>query len=87
MAENPGVLGVGIDEDTAVIVDGKRLEVIGSGAVYVADGSHITYTNATNMSPDRMLCLFDVRLHVLSHGTGFDMAARAPYGAYPPTAG
>jgi cyanophycinase len=78
MAENPGVLGVGIDEDTAVIVRGSQFRVIGSGAVYVADGSHISYTNATQGKPDRTLCLFDVRLHVLSHGSCFDMTRRKP---------
>ena len=84
MAENPGVLGVGIDEDTAVIVNGKNFDVIGSGAVYVADGSQVNYTNASQSPPDRTMCLFNVRLHVLANGTGFDMAAREPYA---PTAG
>jgi cyanophycinase len=79
MAENPGTLGVGIDEDTAVIVSGKRFEVIGSGAVYVADGSEVSYTNASQGLPDRTMCLFNVRLHVLGDGTGFDMEAREPY--------
>jgi cyanophycinase len=79
LAENPGVLGVGIDEDTAVIVSGPHFEVIGSGAVYVADGSNISYTNATDPAPGRTLCLFDVRLHVLNNGSQFDIAARRPY--------
>lgn len=78
MAENPGVLGVGIDEDTAIVVNGPMFRVIGSGAVYVADGSHISYTNATQGRPDKTLCLFDVRLHVLSHGSCFHMAQRKP---------
>jgi cyanophycinase len=78
MAENPGVLGIGIDEDTAVIVNGSSFDVIGSGAVYVADGSKISYTNASQDSPDRILCLLDVRLHVLCHGLSFDMSERQP---------
>lgn len=78
MAENPGVLGIGIDEDTAVIVKGSSFDVIGSGAVYVADGSKISYTNASQDSADQILCLLDVRLHVLSHGLSFDMAERQP---------
>ncbi len=85
MAENPGVLGVGIDEDTAVIVDGKRFDVMGSGAVYVADGSQVSYTNAGDSAPDRTMCLFNVRLHVLGNGTGFDMAAREPFAQEAPT--
>jgi cyanophycinase len=78
IAENPGVLGVGIDEDTAIIVDYRQFTVTGSGAVYVADGSAITYTNVPERAADPTLCLFDVRLHVLCAGTGFDMARRRP---------
>jgi cyanophycinase len=81
IAENPGVLGVGIDEDTAVVVHGPEFEVIGSGAVYVADGSAISYTNATDPTPGRTLCLFDVRLHVLNNGSKFDIPGRTPHRA------
>jgi cyanophycinase len=37
VAQSPRVLGIGIDEDTAVVVDGDDFKVIGSGAVYVVD--------------------------------------------------
>jgi cyanophycinase len=78
IAENPSVLGVGIDEDTAIIVDWQRFDVIGTGAVYVADGSNMTYTNLPERGPDSTLCLYDVRLHVLAAGSAFDMEARRP---------
>lgn len=78
IAENPGVLGVGIDEDTAVIVEYDRFDVIGSGAVYVADGSAISYTNIAERAPDATLCIHDVRLHVLAAGSAFDMNQRTP---------
>lgn len=79
IADNPGVLGMGIDEDTAVILDGSdKLSVIGSGAVYVADGTSVTYSNVSERASEKTLCLFDVRLHVLVHGTGFDVVSRRP---------
>jgi cyanophycinase len=78
IAENPSVLGVGIDEDTAIIVDWQRFDVIGTGAVYVADGSNITYTNLPERAPDSTLCLHDLKLHVLAAGSAFDMATRRP---------
>ncbi|HYP08496.1 MAG TPA: cyanophycinase, partial [Bryobacteraceae bacterium] len=85
IAENPGGLGVGIDEDTAIIVDYQHFDVVGSGAVYVADGSGISFTNVSERPADSTLCLFDVRLHVLAHGTSFDMASRRPHkSAFPP---
>jgi cyanophycinase len=79
VAENPAVLGLGIDEDTAIIVDYQHFRVIGSGAVYVADGSAMTWTNVAERGPDSTLSIHDVRLHVLATGSSFDMAARRPY--------
>lgn len=79
VAENPSVLGIGIDEDTAVIVEQERcFTVVGSGAVYVADGHTVSYTNVAQNASDRTLCLFDVRLHVMSHDTQFDLQTRRP---------
>jgi cyanophycinase len=38
MATQPGVLGIAIDENTAAIVQGNRLEVLGDGHVGIYDG-------------------------------------------------
>jgi cyanophycinase len=78
VAEDPGVLGIGIDEDTAVILESGMLQIIGSGAVYVADGQGVTYTNVSERTPDQTLSLFDLHLHVLSNGSIFDLASRRP---------
>lgn len=79
VAENPGFMGIGIDEDTAVIVQEHRsLEVIGSGAVYVVDGSGVTYTNVSEKALERTLALFNVRLHVLKSGNALDLQTRVP---------
>ena len=82
IAENPGVLGIGIDEDTGVIVEPTGvMRVIGTGAVYVADGRGITHTNVSEKAKGHTLSLFDVALHVLNHGTGLDMRTRRPFKA------
>src|SRR3546814_13908456 len=39
VAQNPRVLGIGIDEDTAIILEGGSFRVHGSGAVYVVAGA------------------------------------------------
>ncbi|MFL6451091.1 MAG: cyanophycinase [Bryobacteraceae bacterium] len=78
VAEDPGVLGIGIDEDTAVILEDRMLRVTGSGAVYVADGQGVTYTNVSERTPDQTLRLYDLRLHVLSDGSTFDLETRRP---------
>jgi cyanophycinase len=78
VAQNPRELGIGIDEDTAIVVRGQRFEVVGSGAVYVADGTGVTHSNIAEAEPDRALSIYDVRLHVLSTGDSFDLEARRP---------
>lgn len=71
VAQNPYLLGVGIDEDTALIVKrGASIEVCGQGAVTVVDGRAMFSTMADVSSGD---CpqLVDVRLHLLPPGTRY----------------
>lgn len=78
VAQNPRELGVGIDEDTAIVVRGAMFEVIGSGGVYVVDGAGVTHSNIAEAAPQRALSMFDVRLHVLGEGDCFDLKRRRP---------
>lgn len=79
VAQNPHVLGVGIDEDTAVIVKGEKFEVIGSQTVTVLDGANIIYSNISESKPNESLAITHVLLHILPTGFGFDLKRRAPY--------
>lgn len=78
VAQNPRVVGVGIDEDTAIVLRDGHFTVIGSGAVYVADGTGITHSNIAEARRNTPLSLYDVRLHVLSAGDAFDLKSRSP---------
>ncbi len=79
VAQNPKNLGLGIDEDTALqFYDLEEFEVIGSGAVYVVDGSGVTFSNLSDKQAEDVLCVYDVKLHVLSRGNRFDMVNRRP---------
>src|SRR3954462_10084140 len=78
VAHNPRELGIGIDEDTALVLQGNRFEVIGNGCVYVVDGAGVTHSNIAEARPDRALSMYDVRLHVLSSGDAFDIVKRRP---------
>src|SRR5207302_1232133 len=79
VCQNPAVLGLGIDEDTSVIVEGgRRFRVMGTGAVYVVDGSPVTYSNVAEADPEQVLSAHDVRLHVLSAGDRYDLEGRRP---------
>jgi cyanophycinase len=79
VAQNPRVLGIGIDEDTAVVVEGCCFRVVGVGAVYIVDGSSVTHSNIAEASPERTLSMHDVKLHVLSAGDRFDLERRRPW--------
>ncbi len=69
---NPGVLGIGLGEDTAIVVyKGEELEVIGSGLVIIADGTEIKYTDLTERSYGESITVEGIRMHVLGQGKCF----------------
>ena len=79
ISQNPRHLGVGIDEDTAIIVHGlDEFEVVGRGAVYVLDASEMTYTNLVEGEMETTLSSFNVKLHLLGRGFRFDLKNRLP---------
>lgn len=80
IAQNPEVLGVGIDENTAIIVNKNGdVEVVGEGAVYFIDGSRISYTNVSEQYSDEILSIYNVKLHVLKENDRFSLIRRVPY--------
>jgi cyanophycinase len=77
VAQNPRMLGLGIDEDTAAILDREKLRVMGSGAVYVVDGREMTFSNAGSDDAE-ILSAFNVRVHMLSRKDEFSFDRRIP---------
>ena len=79
VTQNPRVLGVGIDEDTALILERNReFRVLGAGAVYVVDAAKSTYSNIGEEESDRTLSSFGITVHMLSQGDRFDLLTRTP---------
>jgi cyanophycinase len=77
IAENPGILGIGIDEDTAIrVYPEEYFEVLGNNAVTVIDGRSIKSTNVSELEPDEILTITNASLHILSRGYGFDFKRR-----------
>jgi cyanophycinase len=74
----PSVLGFGIDENTAMVVDGEMVEIIGEGAVTVVDESSATYNNLDQVLQDEPVAVFGTKLHVLPHGYRFNLKTRQP---------
>ncbi|MDB5083621.1 MAG: cyanophycinase [Bacilli bacterium] len=75
-ARYPHHIGLGIDEDTAIVVEGRRFEVIGRGAVTIVDASSLTYSNLESLAKNDALALCGVRLHILPAGERFDLHKR-----------
>jgi cyanophycinase len=71
VAQNPYLQGIGIDEDTALVVErGVGIEVLGEGAVTIVDGRHML-TNLADIAERDTPQLIDVRLHLLPAGSRF----------------
>jgi len=79
VAQSPQLLGIGVDEDTAAVVDHvddrEVLTVVGRGAVTIFDPSHIQ-TNAYEARRSSPLLASGVVLHVLPDGAQFDLTSR-----------
>ncbi|MBK0404782.1 cyanophycinase [Adhaeribacter sp. BT258] len=77
IALNPSAIGLGIEEDTAIVVkDGINMEVIGSGIVTVVDGHTMNYTNLTEIKDGEPITICDMRVHFLSCGQHYNFNKR-----------
>jgi len=76
IAQNPSLLGLGVDEDTAGVVgpDGV-MEVIGRGSVTIIDGANAE-TDAWEVHGHRPVMISGVTLHALPSGYKFDLRHR-----------
>jgi cyanophycinase len=80
VAQNPRLLGIGIDENTAIVMtgSGRRFRVLGEGAVYAFNAWPMTYSNLAEESHDRALSMFGTCVDVLSQGDSYDLSTRRP---------
>jgi cyanophycinase len=76
VAHYPQDLGIGLDENTAMIVEKGEMRVMGAGAVTIIDAGAMTYANTSNVEKDRNLALADVRIHVVPEGGKFNLSER-----------
>ncbi|MDF2735772.1 MAG: cphB, partial [Chloroflexota bacterium] len=76
IAQNPSLLGLGVDEDTAGVVGVDHvMEVIGRGSITVVDGAR-SETDAWEVKGHRPLMISGVVLHSLPAGYRFDLRRR-----------
>lgn len=76
VAANPGLLGVGIDEDTAALISSNDvLEVIGRSSVTIVDGTEM-YSDIFQVKAHGGITVSGAQLHVLTAGRRFDLKSR-----------
>ncbi len=77
VASNPSCTGIGLGEDTGVIVtNGNILEVIGSGAVVIVDGRDIRHSNITDVSMGTPISVENIRVNILVAGNSYHVKER-----------
>ncbi len=80
VAQSPQLLGIGVDEDTAAVVERDEegheiLRVVGRGAVTILDPAQIR-TNAFEAKRSAPILASGVVLHMLPEGSSYDLTTR-----------
>src|SRR5215213_7991955 len=76
---NPTSIGIGIEEDTAIIVrNGMKVQVVGSGLIIIIDGLHIAESNIVNISEKKTLTIKNLRVHILGCGEKYSVPQANP---------
>lgn len=84
VALNPFLIGVGIDEDTAIVLEGSnKLRVIGRGTVTIIDGANLLHTDIHETGHHDAAAVLGLQVHVLKVGFGYDVDARRPLWEHP----
>ena len=52
--------------------------MLGTGAVYVIDGTEVSYSNIAEQDLKKTLSIYDMKVHMLSQGHSFDLIKRRP---------
>lgn len=77
VAGYPGAIGVGLGEDTGVIVrEGVHLEAIGSGSVVIIDGKHIVHNSIADIEFGKPISVENITVHIMSCGDVYNLETR-----------
>lgn len=76
IAEFPALMGLGIDEDTALIVKRDIGTVVGAGGVTFVDGSSVRFNNAADVTRGPELTISALRVGIIGTGQQFNLRKR-----------
>lgn len=79
LALNPFALGIGIDADTAALIGPDNvMDVVGQGGITVVDPTDVGHSNVADADPSGPISITNLRVHVLVHGSRYDLDFRRP---------
>jgi cyanophycinase len=74
---HPGMLGVGVDENTCAIIENdSRISVCGKNAITIVDGREMLSTNVAELEGLRPIAVSGIKIHVLTEGCSFGIERR-----------
>jgi len=77
VASNPSCIGIGLGEDTGMIVtEGNKMEAIGSGLVIIVDGHEIRHSNIADIPEGNPISVENLKVHFCECGNGYQVAER-----------
>jgi cyanophycinase len=72
VAANPGCIGVGLGEDTGMLIlEGNKMEAIGSGLVVIIDGHDILHCNIADIPDGNPVSIENLKVHFCEKGNGY----------------
>ena len=72
VAGNPGCIGIGLGEDTGMLVtEGNKMEAIGSGLVVIIDGHEILHSNFADIPDGNPVSIENLKVHFCEKGNGY----------------
>lgn len=72
VASNPGCIGIGLGEDTGMLVTkGNKMEAIGSGLVIIIDGHDILHSNIADIPDGNPISMENLKVHFCEKGNGY----------------
>jgi cyanophycinase len=77
VASNPQCIGIGLGEDTGMLIlEGNKMEAIGSGLVIIVDGHEIAYSNIADIPDGDPISIENLKVHFCEKGNGYVLADR-----------
>ena len=69
IATNPSIIGMGIEEDTAILIkNGVEGSVIGFGVIIIISGVNSSETNVTEFNDEKLISIRGLNVDILSRG-------------------